>query len=174
MDSLSGGRTRTFPYIEWVFSKSFERESVAQMPLDIKGVVNDVENENSRAARYPGLHPLFRSGCEVRLFPHSRGHKVEADTPREWIVNRKTRSWGGQRYGSQKADLPVGCVLNRGRVSAEPLPVSCRSSIDLVMRPARERNQRGQRRDCRLRRHPSASAASTMRAHASASAPESW
>ena len=37
---------------------------------------------------------------------------------------------GGQRCGSQKADLPVGCVLNRGRVSAEPLPVSCRSSID--------------------------------------------
>ena len=29
MDSLSGGRTRTFPYIECVFSKSFERESIA-------------------------------------------------------------------------------------------------------------------------------------------------
>ena len=40
MDSLSGGRTGTFPYIECVFSKSFEGESVASMPLDIKGVVN--------------------------------------------------------------------------------------------------------------------------------------
>ena len=29
MDSLSGGRTRTFPYIECVFSKSFECESIA-------------------------------------------------------------------------------------------------------------------------------------------------
>ena len=29
LDSLSGGRTRTFPYIECVFSKSFECESVA-------------------------------------------------------------------------------------------------------------------------------------------------
>ena len=38
-----------------------------------------------------------------------------------------------------RADLPVGCALNRGRVSAEPLPVSCRSSIDLVMWAARER-----------------------------------
>ena len=29
LDSLSGGRTRTFPYIECVFSKSFECESIA-------------------------------------------------------------------------------------------------------------------------------------------------
>ncbi len=29
MDSLSGGRTRGFPYIECVFPKSFERESIA-------------------------------------------------------------------------------------------------------------------------------------------------
>ena len=40
MDTLSGGRTRTFPYIECVFPKSFEGEPVAGMPLEIKSIVN--------------------------------------------------------------------------------------------------------------------------------------
>ena len=40
MDSLSGGRTGTFPYIECVFPKSFDGEPVAEMPLEIKSIVN--------------------------------------------------------------------------------------------------------------------------------------
>ena len=40
MDSLSGGRTGTFPYIECVFPKSFECEPIAQMTLEVKGIVN--------------------------------------------------------------------------------------------------------------------------------------
>ena len=37
---LPGGRTGTFPYVECVFPKSFECESIAQMTLEVKGIVN--------------------------------------------------------------------------------------------------------------------------------------
>ena len=51
MGSLSGGRTRRVPYIECVFPESFEREPVAEMPLEIKSIVNgglDVEEALGR------------------------------------------------------------------------------------------------------------------------------
>ena len=45
-------------------------------------------------------------GWEVRLFPHPRGHKVEADTPREWVANRKTCSWGDRGASLKKQIYP--------------------------------------------------------------------
>ena len=41
MDSLyQAAATDSFPYIECVFPKSFECESIAQMTLEVKGIVN--------------------------------------------------------------------------------------------------------------------------------------
>ena len=51
MDSLSSGRIRTSPYIGCVFPKSFEGESIEQMTLEVKGIVNDGLNVQEALGR---------------------------------------------------------------------------------------------------------------------------